>query len=174
MLCDFAPMRPGCLRGPYLVVMSGRLLRSLVFFMFLAGVGVLSLADRAPGAAERAVDFGQRAGSFGERSVGLDLIDRGDVPFAFDTVGHFVLWAGAGVLGYVAFGRRTSATFITVSLITLSAGVEVGQGLLSSTRHPGLTDLIANAVGVSVGVGVAVFVWAMSRQFGRLTRTLTG
>ena len=154
--------------------MSGRRLRTFVFFAFLSVIAVLSLADRAPDAAERVVDFGQRAGSFGERVVGIDLIDRGDVPLAFDTVGHLALWAGAGVLGFSAFGRRTSVSFIVVSLITLSAGVEIGQGLLTSTRRPELMDLAANGVGVVIGVGAAVVVWRVITLFGKLGRNLTG
>jgi hypothetical protein len=152
--------------------MSGRHLRSLTFVAFLIGIGVLSLADRAPSATKAALGVGQRAGSFGERAIGLDLIDRGDVPFAFDTVGHLVLWAGAGILAYAAFGGRASASFIVISLITVSGGVELGQGWLSSTRRPELTDLIANGIGVVIGVVGASILWGGISLFGRLTRSL--
>jgi len=163
-----------CFLAPYLADMSGRRLRTFVFFAFLAGIGVLSLADRAPNAVKSALGVGQRVGSVGERTVGLDLLDRGDIPLAFDTVGHLVLWAVAGALASATFGRRTSRSFIIVMLITLSASVELGQGLLSATRRPELTDLVANGVGICIGVGAASAAWIVTSLFGRLSRNLSG
>lgn len=153
--------------------MSGRLLRPFLFFGFLVAIGLLSLADRAPGLVKGVWLIVQRIGSFGERFLGVDLIDRGDIPLAFDTLGHLVLWGIAGVLAYSAFGRRTSASFLIVSLTTLSAGVEVGQGLLSSTRRPEITDLIANGVGVTLGVFLAFAVFSTIGLFGRISSNLT-
>ncbi len=158
---------------PYLQGMSGRLLRPLLFFGFVIVIGLLSLADRAPDLVKSEWSVVQRIGSIGERLVGLDIIDRGDIPLAFDTVGHLALWGIAGVLAYIAFGRRTSPWFLMISLITLSAGVELGQGFLSATRRPQVTDLIANSIGVAVGVALAAVVWSTISVFGRLTRTLT-
>lgn len=153
--------------------MSGRLLRPLLFFAFLIAIGLLSLADRAPGLVKDAWSIVRRLGSFGEGLLGVDVIDRGDIPLAFDTLGHLVLWSIAGVLAYTAFGRRTSASFLIVSLTTLSAGVEVGQGLLSSTRRPEFTDLIANGIGVTLGVLLALAVFSTIGLFGRFSSSLT-
>jgi len=153
--------------------MSGRFVRPLLFFGFLIAIGLLSLADRAPDLVKGVWSVVQRVGSFGERLIGLDVVDRGDVPLAFDTLGHLALWSIAGMLAYAAFGRRTTRSFMIVSLITLSAGVELGQGYLSSTRRPEVADLLANSIGITTGVLVASFVWWLSSLFGRLGRTLT-
>jgi len=153
--------------------MSGRFLRPLVFFGFLVAIGLLSFADRASGLVKGVWATVRRFGSFGERLFGLDVVDRGDIPLAFDTLGHLALWSIAGMLAYSAFGRRTTRSFLIVSLVTLSAGVEVGQGFLSSTRQPQLSDLAANGVGVAVGVSIASMVWWMTGLFGGKTRSLT-
>lgn len=152
--------------------MRSRFVRPLLFFAFLAAVGVVSLADRAPGMVASAWQAVRRVGSFAEQTAGLDLIDRGDIPFAMDTIGHLVLWSIAGGLAYLAFGRRTSVGFLIVSLITLSAGVEVGQGLLSSTRHPEIRDLVANSVGVTFGVLSVAALFAVIGVFGRISSSL--
>ena len=142
-------------------------------------VGVLSLADRAPRLVKATLRVGQSIGSRVEHRLGVDWLDRGDIPFAFDTIGHLVLWAIAAFLAYIAFGPgdrrgRTSTSFLVVALITLSAGVEVGQGLLSSSRHPEMLDLIANSVGVALGTLVAISVSAVIGLFGAVARSLTG
>jgi len=159
--------------------MVGRRFRSLLFFGFLLVVGVLSLADRAPGTVKGALRSVQSIGSRVERRVGVDWLDRGDIPFAFDTIGHLILWSVAAFLAYLAFGPgtrrgRTSTSFLVVSLVTLSAGVEVGQGLLSATRHPELLDLVANTVGIGFGVAIAAFASAVIGLIGSLGRSLTG
>lgn len=153
--------------------MSGRFLRPVLFFGFLVAIGLLSFADRASDMVKGVWDVIRRIGSFGERLVGFDVVDRGDIPFAFDTLGHLTLWSIAGMLAYAAFGRRTSRSFLIVSLITLSAGVEIGQRFLSSTRRPQVSDLIANSVGVTTGVLVAAFVFWLASLFGGKSRSLT-
>lgn len=153
--------------------MSRRSLRPLIFFGFLVAIGLLSFADRANDVVKNGWSVVQRGGSFVERLIGFDLVDRGDIPLAFDTLGHLVLWSTAGVLAYGAFGRRTTRSFLIVSLITLSAGVEIGQRFLSSTRRPEISDLLANAVGITAGVLLASFVWWLTGLFGRMTRNLT-
>ena len=116
----------------------------------------------------------QHVGSRIERIVGFDVVDRGDVPFAFDTIGHVALWAIAGALAYAAFGRSRPPVLIAAVLLAVSAAVEVGQGVLSSTRSPELMDVVANAVGLGIGLAAAVVTFAVIGLFGRLTRSLTG
>ena len=164
---------PGRNRSTLNIVQS-RLFRPALFFGFLVVIALLSLADRAPGLVKGAWRVTQHIGSRIERMAGFDLIDRGDVPFAFDTIGHLILWAFAGFLAYAAFGRSRSLVALAVALVTASAAVEVGQGLLTSTRRPQVTDLLANAVGVSAGLAVAVLTFALISLFGRLTRSLSG
>lgn len=153
--------------------MSARFLRPLLFFGFLVTIGLLSLADRAPDLVKAGWSGVQNVGSMVEQRVGLDLVDRGDIPFDFDTLGHLGLWGIAGALAYLAFGHRTSPWFLMVSLFTLSAGVEVGQRFLSTTRTPDVIDLLANGVGIACGVVLAMLVLSVASLFGRLTNSLT-
>lgn len=153
--------------------MSGRFLRPLLFFGFLATIGLLSLADRAPDLVKTGWTGVQEIGSSIEQRVGVDVVDRSDIPLAFDTLGHLALWAVAGGLAYLAFGHRTSPWFLMVSLFTLSAGVEVGQRFLSATRKPDVVDLAANGVGIAFGLVVAMGVLSVTGLFGRLTNSLT-
>lgn len=151
--------------------MLGRLTR-LVFLGFLGVIAVLSLADRAPSGTRALMRRGRSVLAEGEQRFGVDWIDRSDVPLAFDTMGHIALWAIAGFLATLAFRRRVGPLFIVVSLSVLSAGIEVGQGLLSTTRRPEFGDLVANVFGSALGTAVALLVWAAIGMFGRLTRSL--
>ncbi len=109
----------------------------------------LSFSDRAPGLAfVRVRWFGRMA----EARSGLDLLDRSDIPLASDSVGHFLMWGLAGFLGWFAIGRRDSGLFLIAGLGAISAGVEYAQPLLSSTRSTSLEDLVANIMGITLGV----------------------
>lgn len=119
------------------------------FAMFIVG---LSLSDRAPAFTERWV---KRLGMIFENRSGLDFIDRSDVPWDFDVVGHFFLWGLAGLLAWFALGRRVSGPFLIAGLIAISAGIEFVQPILSSTRKSQPDDLKANALGITLGVAVA-------------------
>lgn len=152
--------------------MPSRLVRPALFFAFLAVIAVLSLADRAPALVVGSWRVIQHVGSRIEQVAGFDVIDRGDVPLAMDTLGHLFLWAVAGFLAYAAFGRARSAAFIVMTLVGISGAVEVGQGLLTATRRPQLSDMLANGVGVGAGVAIAVSTFAVISLFGRLSRSL--
>lgn len=135
---------------------------------FSVVLGILSFADRAPGTTQAALRRVQDVGRKVENRSGLDVIDRGDVPLAFDTAGHLFLWFIAGVIGWWAFSRRTSPVFLALCLFTISAGVEVGQSYLSTSRSPDLLDLVANGAGILFGVSFAVMFGGAVGAFGRL------
>ena len=160
------------MRANTVIDMSGRLFRSLLFIACLLVVALLSFADRAPGLVERALDRVQRIGSRGEHLLGVDWFDRGDIPFGWDVVGHAVLWAVVAFLAHLVFRSRVPSVFVALALVTLSAGVEVGQGLLSATRSPEMLDLIANAMGVGIGTSLAMIVCGLVGLLGGMARSL--
>ena len=124
--------------------------------VFVAIVGVLSLGDRSPGAVHRSWQSFRVIGHEAEVRLGADFIDRADVPFKYDTLGHFVLYAVAGVIAFALLRDRLPVWAITGLVILFSGVVEIAQPLLSATRQMQLSDLTANTVGACVGVGLAV------------------
>lgn len=134
---------------------------------------MLSFADRAPGLSKVGLGWVRQIGQRIEMRSGYDFIDRSDVPFAYDTIGHMTLWFIAGLLCWWLFGRRSTPTFIAISLFAVSAGVEVAQGFLASTRTPDVVDLAANGVGIALGVFVGVTITMMAELFQRGVRSLT-
>lgn len=151
--------------------MFGRLTR-WALLGFLGLVAVLSFADRAPSGTRELLGRGRWVVARAEQRLGVDWVDRSDIPFAFDTMGHLALWAIAGFLATVAFERRVSPAFIALSLASLSAGIEIGQGVLSATRRPEVHDLVANVIGIGLGTAIALSVWTVVGLFGRLARSL--
>ena len=143
-----------------------------VFVGFFGVLGVLSLADRAPDRVETGLRAGRDIGRRGERTFGFDLVDRSDIPLAWDTAGHIVLWFVAAVLATTAFGRRVPTWVIAAVLFIGSAAVEIAQGWLSFSREPSLSDLAANGAGVVAGVTIVVFASRLAHRFGRVRPSL--
>lgn len=127
--------------------------------VFAGAIAVLSLSDRAPDAAFWRIKW---AGRTIESRSGLDLLDRADIPWAGDIVGHFLLWGLAGAIGWLVLGRRDSGLFLIASLSAFSAGIEFVQPLLSSTRDASYNDLVANVLGITAGV---VGAWMLTSSF---------
>ncbi len=153
--------------------MKARLFLIAISVAFFGSIGVLSLSDRAPGFTRFGLSLFRGVGRRIERRSGFDLIDRSDVPFAYDTIGHIVLWFGAALLAWLLFHKRLSALFIATALFVMSAGVEVAQGYLSSTRTPSVEDLVANGVGVMFGIMLGATITVIVEVFNRGVRSLS-
>lgn len=133
-----------------------RRLATIAFVVLVGVVAVLSFADRAPDVVREIlrslVGLGRRV----EDTLGVDLIDARDLPYSWDVVGHFVLWFGVAVVGWWAFRRRFSAIALGATMFAASYAVEIGQAVFTSTRRPDLADLVANALGIALGLTLAV------------------
>lgn len=136
------------------------MLIGLCGFVAVGFTGALMLSDRAPGFLR--VVFGERIRQLWERiDAGgrTDVITAGARPET-DFVVHAAIWAVVTILVGLAvwswFGLLASA----VGVFGLSVVIELAQGRWSSTRQVELRDLAANALGVSVGVVAAAFVYA--------------
>ena len=75
-----------------------RLTRPGIAFSLLLAVSFLSFPSSAVGAAQRSARRLRRRGDDLETLLGVDVVDRSDVPFAFDTLGHATLWFVVGTV----------------------------------------------------------------------------
>ncbi len=150
-------------------MMHRRTVPAIAALVFFAVVGVVSFGDRAPEVTQRVWGRVRRIGHEIEVRLGADVVDRSDVPFSYDAIGHFALYFVAAALTYLALRGRVSAIAIIVGVTGVSGVIEVAQPLLSTSRNMQVSDFIANVIGVVVGVGVAaigtrVFSFAASRR----------
>jgi hypothetical protein len=157
-----------------------RLLRRLAFVAaipFSVATVVLLLADRSPDYALAAAGRIWRGGPFLQGRIGIDLLDRSDIPLAFDTAGHIALWFGAAVLARVLANGSISSRRLAAILVTLSLALELSQGVLTSSRHVQVVDGLANGVGVALGftvMAVLAAVTSRSRRVQLRSHSLTG
>ncbi len=134
-----------------------RLTRPGIAFSLLIAVSFLSFPSSAVGRAQRSARRLRRRGDDLETFLGVDVVDRSDLPFAFDTIGHASLWfVVAGLLLLMlATGRPRNHPHLVrfwsaVGLVGLSAGIEVAQGVFTANRNAQWSDLAANIVGISM------------------------
>jgi len=150
-----------------------RFLRSLASLGALAGFAfvavVLLWSDRAGSLVDFGVQFITRAGRRAEADLGLDLIDRSDIPLAFDQFGHLVLWfAGMLLFGWVT--RRFVPLRITALLVAGASVVsEAGQGWASTTRDVDPADAVANLAGVGLGFVALTVVFSLQLAAARVS-----
>lgn len=97
------------------------------------------LDQRAPGAHEAAERALQRTGV--EES---------------DALAHIGLWAGAMLLVGLATWSWGSLAAMALVVFAVSTGLELGQERLSPTRVTEQSDLVANAVGIGIGLALVV------------------
>ena len=143
------------------------LLGSVLTIGFVGMALVLSLSDRV------GLRFGAVSAAFLallhelERVAAVDLIDRSDVPFTADALGHAALWGiGMLLIGWF-FRRHVPLVALAVSVFALSLAAEVGQRFFSLSRSARIDDAVANFVGIAVA---AVAVGAAGRLVDRQQR----
>lgn len=113
-------------------------------------VAGLSLSDQAPRLVADLLMTLPRI--LGVRGGGLTSAVQDQIPLGLDTIGHGAVW---GVVGFMAAGTVRSARHrITLlsALFFLSALFEAGQQYLSWSRSASLSDLVANGVGLMIGM----------------------
>lgn len=159
-------------------LVSGRV-AALIFASCAFVVVVLTFADRAP---DYTIEHAPEVRAWGagvEQGLGIDVVDRDDVPLSVDDLAHATMWvAVAGVVVLVADGRRWPGVLggslvrhraTLLLLLGLAVAFELGQGVLTSSRNLSLSDGLANVAGVSVGWAVSVTaVWLWRSIVGRV------
>ncbi len=132
-----------------------------------AAVAALSLSDRAPSLVEHGLWTGRDLYHRLEMRTGFDLLHRSDIPLAWETAGHIVLWAVVAGLATLALGRRRSIVPIVVVAVLASIGVEVAQVMWSATREAEWGDVVANTVGATAGATGARLLDHLGTGIGR-------
>lgn len=146
-----------------------RPLVALLAVAALVGAGLLLLSDRAPDVVDEVADeVRRRAPSDTRRSV-RDAVDRTGVEES-DTFAHIGIWAAATVLVGLAMWSWRSLVAAVVVLVGGSTGLELVQEELAPTRISETSDLLANAVGIGLGLAVVVLVSTVSGVPARLRR----
>jgi len=111
---------------------------------------LLLLSDRAPGLLKRA--FGDSARSLRDR---IDAGGRTGIPAdrvpEKDFLVHVAIWAIAIALVGLAIWTWRGLAIGALALFATSVVIEVGQGRYSTTRHVDRSDVVANALGVTLG-----------------------
>jgi len=130
-------------------------LAGAVFAALIAVAAVLSFADRAP---DIVFPAAASLGGVIEGVTGIDLFGRGGLGLEFDLVGHVVLWSTLAAASWWTFRSRVPAMIQALGLFAASCAVEIGQFYITSTRVPDPVDLVANAIGITAGLGVAMVI----------------
>ncbi len=122
--------------------------------MVLALIGivcVLTLSDSIVRPMTEVVGGAFRVMSGLDSGSGLDVLSRPNLPFASDTIGHFLAWTAVGFTAGGLTVTTISRFNLYLGLFAFSALLEVGQRHLSWSRSAEFTDLMANGVGLALG-----------------------
>lgn len=151
----------------------------LRMFAALAGVGAslvtvaLLLSDRAPGLVETA--FGDRARRLWERidaSERAQFVTEGELPQT-DFVVHVLIWTVVAALVGLAVWSWRGLAVSAVLVATASGLLELAQGRYATTRVVEARDMIANLLGVGLGIALAALCYLVWSMFAALGRSLS-
>lgn len=140
-----APLRPILGALVVLGVVAG-VLGVLWFSLSSRGIGVVG------GAADQARDVVQGV----ESTLGTNIIDRSDIPWAGDEIAHLVGWGSVTLATGFLLRARRSLSDIAVGVFAASFGIEVLQKLVTTTRNMSAEDVSANALGIMLAMMVLV------------------
>ena len=113
---------------------------------FLASALVL-FSDRAPGLLQRLSD---RVDAGSSRAAHLAAQTRPQSDFEI----HLFVWVVVTVLVGLAMWSNRSLLVSAVAVLVISILAERAQDLLTQTRDLQISDVVANAIGVSAGLGL--------------------
>ncbi|MBT8213500.1 MAG: hypothetical protein KJN71_10180 [Acidimicrobiia bacterium] len=138
---------------------------------FFAGAAALSLSDRVGHRVRADYRFGLSVLSEFERLLAIDVVDRSDLPFKGETLGHAALWGVGMLLAGSVLRQKTALLPLAAVVLALSVSVEIGQGVLSSTRTPQVGDAIANLAGIAMATTVIGLYSLVERWLGNPRNT---
>ncbi len=145
-----------------------RLAWPAILFGTLAGTVALTFADRAPGIVKAIAAPFRRALPRIEQALGINWIDRNDVPFENDTLGHMALWMTITAITIVAARDRFPTRWLVAMLVVGALLTEYAQPLLSSSRSMTVSDFGANLAGICFGIVAGLIGrWIMSTRLIR-------
>ena len=91
-----------------------------------------------------------------ESTLGTNIIDRSDIPWAGDEIAHLVGWGSVTLAAGFLLRARRSLSDIAVGVFAASFGIEVLQKLVTTTRNMSAEDVSANALGIMLAMMVLV------------------
>lgn len=135
-----------------------RLFSTMAVLAFFGVAVVLLLSDRAPLVFPMLTSAIRSVGRRVEAITGIDVIDRDEIPFDTDLLGHAALWfCGMIVVGFAL--RKKIPTIVTAMvMIAIGIGFEFGQFYWTQSRQISVDDAIANSVGIVAATFVVIVV----------------
>ena len=118
-----------------------------------------SLSDSAPSRLDEAAGDGRDVASALEDRVGIDVVDRSDIPYSVMELYHLVGWFSGTVLIGLAAGRRFGVGEIAAAMFGASVLIEILQSTTTSIRAFELEDIGVNATGILVGLTFVLMVF---------------
>jgi hypothetical protein len=149
---------------------------ALIALLILGGVAALMLSARAPGAIG---EVGERVServraevpeSTQARESARVRLERAGLDER-DTLAHIGLWAGATLLVGLATWSWRSLAGAVVLVVAASTALELAQETLSPTRITEWSDVLANLMGIAVGVAAVVALNSVSGLPARVRRS---
>ncbi len=131
----------------------------------------LMLSDRAPAFLRRA--FGDAVVRLSDRIDATGRIPAEQLPES-DAVVHIAVWAVAMTLVGLTIWTWRGLLIASLAVLTISAVVEIAQGMYSSSRAVERSDTIANTIGVVAGTilaAAAYTLWSVGAALERRFRS---
>lgn len=140
---------------------SLRLLVGLLAVSALLFNVALMISDRAPDATRRIFgDFASRLSDRIDASERASALGDGRLPES-DAIVHIGVWAIATLLVALTIWTWWGLVVTAITVFSSSLLVEFAQGRYSSSRSVEVSDVFANAVGVSMGIVAATVCFAL-------------
>ncbi len=118
----------------------------------LTVVASISLSDRYVPATSRQFSGGSSAvTSAAADRVSLPLV-LPDLPIGWDTLTHFLLWMGVGIVSAGFVRKLYQVVWLAVGLFAISGLIEYSQQRWTDGRSADWLDLLANGFGITTGL----------------------
>lgn len=128
----------------------------LVVALGVIAVLWLSLSSRGFSVAGGAADQARIVVRGVESTLDTNIVDRSDIPWELDEVAHLVGWSSVTIVAGFFLRSRRALSDIAVGAFGASFGIEILQGVLTTSRRMQAEDVSANALGVMLGLMVLV------------------
>lgn len=81
------------------------------------------------------------------------------LPDNSDKVEHLLAYFVLAACAVQLFSGKRALAFVALGLVVLGIGIEIAQGLLTTTRAADPRDAVANTLGVALGMATVLTPW---------------
>ena len=81
------------------------------------------------------------------------------LPDNSDKVEHLLAYFVLAACAVQLFSGKRALAFVALGLVVLGIGIEIAQGLLTTTRAADPRDAVANTLGVALGMATVLTTW---------------